>query len=112
MITLGTLNDADGVRHAFFTREGGVSEGIFASLNCGFGSGDVPEKVAEIRMRAMRRLDVAADRLVSCYQIHSAEVVTVETPWRREANPRADAMVTRVRTIEVPITVAVGTRRK
>jgi YfiH family protein len=94
MISLGTLNDASGIRHAFFTREGGVSDGLFGSLNCGFGSGDAPERVAENRARAMAALDLAPDRLVTCHQIHSPAVVTVAAPWRREDNPRADALVT------------------
>ena len=106
MISLGTLNDATGVRHAFFTREGGVSEGIFASLNCGFGSGDAPERVAENRARAMRALDLEADRLVTCHQVHSADVVVVAAPWRREDNPRADALVTNRRGIALGILTA------
>lgn len=98
MITLGALADhsgADpGIRHAFFTRRGGVSEGIYASLNCGFGSRDDPAKVAENRAIAASHLAVAPDRLVSCHQVHGTAVVTVEEPWTRRANPRADAMVT------------------
>ena len=54
-----------GIRHGFFTREGGVSEGLFASLNCGFGSLDEPEKVAENRARAAAALGLVADRLVT-----------------------------------------------
>jgi polyphenol oxidase len=106
MISLGTLNDAAGIRHAFFTREGGTSEGLFASLNCGFGSGDAPERVSENRARAMAALDVPADRLVTCYQIHSPDVVVVETPWRREDNPRADALVTNRRGVALGILTA------
>ena len=83
-----------GVRHGFFTRSGGVSGGLFASLNCGFGSGDDVERVAENRARAAAELTVAPERVVTCYQIHSAEVVEVKTPWPREAAPRADGMVT------------------
>ncbi len=94
MITLAAL-DAAGIRHAFFTREGGVSEGIFASLNCGFGSADAPDRVAENRGRAIARLGLESDRLATCYQVHSPEVVVVDRPWRREDQPRADAMVTR-----------------
>ena len=71
MLTIGLLNDLDGFRHAFFSREGGVSEGLYSSLNCGFGSGDEKENVAENRGRAMAKLDLAADRLVTVYQIHS-----------------------------------------
>ena len=46
VITSGALGADAGIRHAFFTRQGGVSEGLFGSLNCGFGSGDVTENVA------------------------------------------------------------------
>jgi YfiH family protein len=106
MISLGTLNDASGIRHAFFTREGGVSDGLFGSLNCGFGSGDGPERVAENRALAMAALDLAPDRLITCHQIHSPDVVTVETPWRREDNPRADALVTRRRGVALGILTA------
>ncbi|HEV2185791.1 MAG TPA: peptidoglycan editing factor PgeF [Stellaceae bacterium] len=93
MLTLDVLRSAT-IRHAFFTRDGGVSEGLFASLNCGFGSGDDPKNVARNRALAMERLGLAEDRLVTCYQIHSAKVLKVETPWRREDSPRADGMVT------------------
>ena len=94
MITLDVLAGGGAVRHAFFTREGGVSDGMFASLNCGFGSGDDPAKVARNRAIAAERLGVDAARLITCYQIHSAEVLTVAAPWRREDSPRADGMVT------------------
>ena len=87
--------DADaGVRHGFFTRLGGVSEGPFAALNCGFGSGDSPHRVLRNRAIAMDCLGLPADRLVTARQIHSAAVVTVERPWRREEAPRADGLVT------------------
>ncbi len=95
MITLGLLARDAGIRHAFFTRRGGVSNGPYQSLNCGFGSGDAPESVARNRAIAMRRLGLPADRLVTCYQVHSATVVNVENPWPCEGAPRADAMVTR-----------------
>jgi polyphenol oxidase len=94
VITLSAL-DADGIRHGFFTREGGVSDGLFASLNCGFGSSDDAEKVAENRARAMAAIGLAKDRLATCYQIHSPDVVVVGAPWRREDHPRADGMVTK-----------------
>ena len=86
--------DLPGIRHGFFTRAGGISEGLFASLNCGFGSGDDAGRVAENRARVARQLSVAPERLVTCHQNHSAEAVAVETPWPREAAPRADGMVT------------------
>jgi len=94
MITAECLTH-DTIRHGFFTRDGGVSEGLFASLNCGYGSGDAAEKVAENRARVAAALELDAGRLVTCYQIHSASVVPVEMPWPREAAPRADGMVTR-----------------
>ncbi len=85
MLTLGPLNDLDGVRHAFFGREGGVSSGLYASLNCGQGSKDDKAKVDRNRARAMEMLDLPAERLVTLYQIHSPEVVEVETPWADDA---------------------------
>src|SRR5258708_36003639 len=89
MITLATLNDAAGIRHAFFTREGGVSDGLFGSLNCGFGSGDTPEKVAQNRARAMAVLDPAPRRLVPCHPVPSPAPATADAPWRGEDKPRA-----------------------
>jgi YfiH family protein len=83
------------VRHAFFTRKGGVSTGIFAGLNCGFGSADAPEAVAENRSRAAETLGIPPTSLCTVYQIHSATVVTVDRPFGRSEAPQADAMVTR-----------------
>jgi YfiH family protein len=94
LITLDNLQ-RDGVRHGFFTRNGGVSEGIFASLNCGFGSGDDAERVRENRRRVLAALDLAPDRLATCYQVHSPIAVVVDAPFPQQARPRADAMVTR-----------------
>jgi polyphenol oxidase len=106
IITLDVLNSGGDVRHGFFTRFGGVSGGSFQSLNCGFGSGDAVERVARNRAIAMQRLGLPADRLVTCYQVHSAEVVTVDRPWAREAAPRADGMVTRAPGIALGILTA------
>ncbi|HEX3863856.1 MAG TPA: peptidoglycan editing factor PgeF [Stellaceae bacterium] len=98
MITLNALEAAaDGphrIRHAFFTRQGGVSDGMFASLNCGFGSGDARDRVDRNRAIAAARFDLSPERLVTCHQVHGTTVVTVAAPWHRSANPRADAMVT------------------
>ncbi len=82
------------VRHAFFTREGGVSEGIYASLNCGFGSCDDAARVAENRRRAMGRLGLGSDALSTLYQVHSATVVEIARPFAPGTAPRADAQVT------------------
>jgi YfiH family protein len=106
LITLPVLADIPGLAHGFFTRDGGVSPGLYASLNCGFGSNDAPENVAENRARVAGRLGVEPDRLVTCYQVHSPTVVEVDAPWRREENPRADAMVTRKRGLALGILTA------
>lgn len=94
MITLSAL-DSGGIRHSFFTREGGVSDGLFASLNCGLGSSDDAANVAENRGRAMAALGLEAERLATCYQVHSPDAVVVDSPWPQAERPRADAMVTR-----------------
>ena len=106
MITLTGLAQSTGIRHAFFTRAGGVSEGIYASLNCGFGSRDDPARVARNRELAAAGLGVAADRLVSCHQVHGTAIVTVERPWRHGQNPRADGMATAVPGIALGILAA------
>ena len=83
-----------GVRHAFFTRAGGVSTGVYASLNGGVGSSDAPAAVAENRARMAAALDLPAERLLVPYQVHSPDVVTVSEPWGVEARPRCDGVVT------------------
>jgi polyphenol oxidase len=89
------LDEIDLVRHAFCGSRGGVSEGIFASLNCGFGSGDDPAKVAENRARAAAQAGVDPAGVVTAFQTHSIRVALVERPWVREEAPKVDAMVTR-----------------
>jgi YfiH family protein len=99
------LLDRAGIRHAFFTREGGVSGGIYASLNGGQGSDDDPLAVRENRARMAAHLEVPQSHFLSLYQIHSPEVITVTTPWDNADRPRADALVTR----EKGIALAIGT---
>jgi polyphenol oxidase len=106
VITSGALGADPGTRHAFFTRRGGVSEGLFGSLNCGFGSGDSPERVARNREIAMDHIGLPADRLVTVRQVHSATVVIVEQPWRREESPSADGLVTAVPGIALGVLAA------
>ncbi len=72
-----------------------MSTGLYESLNGGVGSDDAPAKVAENRARMAAALGVAPERFLTCYQIHSPEVVAAKKPWAREARPRADAIVTR-----------------
>ncbi len=95
MITLGSLDAIGAVRHAFFTREGGVSGGIYASRNCGFGSADSAANVTRNRDRCLAELDAGATALVTACQTHSADVATVAVPWPPDAAPAADALVTR-----------------
>lgn len=89
------LSAVDGMAHGFFGRAGGVSQGIYASLNCGPGSDDAPEAVKDNRRRALQAL--AGDRaakLLTLNQNHTAEVLTVREALARDERPRADGTVT------------------
>jgi polyphenol oxidase len=97
---------APGISAAFFTREGGVSEGLYAALNCGYGSGDDPEAVRENRRRAMKQFELSPEALVTLYQVHSPTVVEVEQPWRPGSAPKADGMVTAKRGLALGILTA------
>ncbi|MFC7536426.1 peptidoglycan editing factor PgeF [Sphingomonas sp. GCM10030256] len=90
VLTAGALGD---IPHGFLGRPGGVSTGAVAGLNCGLGSADDPDAVAENRRRAVEAVGAGAT-LVSLYQIHSADVVTVTEPWPDSSRPKADALVT------------------
>ena len=94
MIEASNLSALDKIRHGFFTREGGVSEGVFASLNCGFSSGDDTAQVAENRARALRRLGLPADSLRTVRQVHGARVLAVGETHTGHQPVEADALVT------------------
>jgi polyphenol oxidase len=96
----------DGIRHGFFTRHGGVSGGLYTSLNGGVGSNDDRAHVAENRARMAAAVGVEPSRFLTCYQIHSPNVVIAETPWPPEARPRADAIVTRMRAFAIGVSTA------
>ncbi|MGF1456051.1 MAG: peptidoglycan editing factor PgeF [Alphaproteobacteria bacterium] len=99
------LTSLPDVRHGFFGRQGGVStDPLFASLNCGFGSGDERAHVQENRARVA--MAVGAETVLALHQIHSAETVTVTAPWDRSDAPRADAMATKVPSIGLGILTA------
>jgi YfiH family protein len=89
-----SLSGIDAISHGFFTRQGGVSAGIYASLNCGPGSRDDPTNVKENRARVAEILDVKPTNLLSLHQKHSADAVIVDKPWADGKGPEADAMVT------------------
>ena len=101
-----SLASLPGMRHAFFTRQGGVSEGLYASLNGGVGSKDLPDRVARNRARMAAALEVAADHLITAYQVHSPVVVTAERPWNPSEWPKADAIVTKVPGLAVAVSTA------
>ncbi|HWX84261.1 MAG TPA: laccase domain-containing protein, partial [Xanthobacteraceae bacterium] len=107
-MTLGSplLLAIPGLRHAFFTREGGVSDGIYAGLNGGLGSNDDPRHVAENRRRMAEQLAVAPDHFLSVHQIHSPDAVVASRPWENGSRPRADAIVTRTQGLAIGITAA------
>lgn len=88
------LDTLSGVAHAFFGRKGGVSTSIYASLNCGPGSGDDRANVVENRRRAVASLGASDSRLATLYQMHGATAVRVTEPWEIGHAPRADASVT------------------
>jgi YfiH family protein len=105
-VTSPALGALPGLKHAFFTRQGGVSKGIYASLNGGQGSGDDRAAVAENRRRMAARLGVHPSHIVSVWQVHSADAVVVEAPWTADTRPKADAMVTSTSGIALAINTA------
>lgn len=98
------LLDAKGIAHSFFTRQGGVSEGIYASLNGGAGSCDDPEAVAQNKSRMAQALGVPAQNLLIPYQIHSAQAASVDAPWSQR--PHCDGVVTATRGLALGVTGA------
>jgi YfiH family protein len=106
IVQAAALSALPGIRHAFFTRHGGVSEGIYASLNGGVGSGDAPERVRENRARMAAMLGTSPERFLTAYQIHSPDVIVAEKPWPADARPRADAIVTRTPGLAMGISTA------
>jgi hypothetical protein len=94
-----------GVRHGWFTRTGGVSEGVYGSLNAGPGSNDLPERVAENRARIAAGMGVGPSHLLSPHQHHSSDVLAVEAPFS-SGRPKADAMVTRTSGLALGILTA------
>jgi YfiH family protein len=107
-MTLGSplLSAIPGLRHAFFSREGGVSEGIYASLNGGLGSQDDPANVVENRRRMAQQMGVPPENLLGVHQIHSPDVAVATGPWQSAARPRADAIVTRTEGVAIGVTAA------
>lgn len=86
------ISSCDGTRHGFFTRQGGVSAGIYGTLNCGPGSSDAPGNVSENRARVAEALGIEHNRLLTLHQCHTPNVVVADKPW--DKGPEADAIVT------------------
>lgn len=96
MISISALNEISAVRHGFFTREGGVSDGVYASLNCGLGSMDDPDKISVNRQKIAEVFNLGPESLATLSQIHSPDVLTLGPDWNpSDSPPAADAMVTR-----------------
>ncbi|MEM9578703.1 MAG: peptidoglycan editing factor PgeF [Pseudomonadota bacterium] len=98
---------ADGLsplRHGFFTRKGGASSGVFAGLNCGYGSSDQREIVTINRARVALALDVPAERLTGVHQVHSADVAVADASISEPV--RADGIVTKTRGLAISILTA------
>ena len=92
-------SEASGIKNGFFTRQGGVSEGLYGSLNCGFGSADIQANVAENRARVCRALNLPIDRLAGLYQTHSPDCLVIDRyPGSHfqgaDSRPHADGLVT------------------
>jgi polyphenol oxidase len=94
------------IRHGFFTRDGGVSTGVYTSLNGGTGSNDEAGLIAENRARMAEALGCKPQNFLTAYQIHSPSVIVAEAPWTHEQRPRADAIVTRVPGLAIGVSTA------
>lgn len=94
------------IAHAFFTRKGGFSNGIYESLNGGLGSNDNKDHVLQNRARMAQVLDVEPTHFLTLHQIHSNIALKVEAPWHHSQNPQADAMVTTQKGIAIAVASA------
>ena len=106
MLESSLLSAVPGLGHAFFSREGGVSEGIYAGLNGGVGSNDNPAHVAENRRRMAAALHVQPEHFLTVFQIHSPDVVIASNQWDTANRPKADAIVTRAHGVAIGVTAA------
>jgi len=97
---------SEGINHGFFTRDGGVSKGIYQGLNVGLGSDDNRQHVEENRERVAENLQVQPNSLLTVYQVHSPDAVTVHEPWQSDTRPQADAMVTNTPDLAIGVLTA------
>jgi YfiH family protein len=106
MLSSPLLSAIPGLRHAFFTRHGGVSDDIYASLNGGLGSNDDPAHVRENRRRMADAIGVVPEHFLSVHQVHSPDALVATEPWQGAPRPKADAIVTRTEGLAIGITAA------
>jgi len=104
MIKAPVIADISGVSHGFFTRQGGHSRGIFASLNTGLGADEDKETILKNRQIVADKL--GAEQLVTPYQYHSAVVLNVDTAWDWQSPPKADGLVTRQKGLAIAVNTA------
>lgn len=104
--TADCLSILPNVRHGFFTRQGGSSRGLYASLNCGAGSSDDRVCVIENRARVAQHLNAPSGDVVTLYQVHSPVAIAVDKPMAREDLPKADALVTKTRGLAIGVLTA------
>jgi hypothetical protein len=104
MLDIITHDLLDGVAHGFFGRKGGASSGVFAGLNCGFGSSDQHDSVAINRARVAHAMGGTEDDMVGVHQVHSADVITIAAPDPHK--PKADAMVTATKGVTLSVLTA------
>lgn len=106
MIQAESLRGYRGMRHGFFTRQGGVSGGPYSTLNCGTSTGDQAEAVRENRARVADKLGVAPDHLVTAKQVHGTSVGIVTAPWPEGQRPEHDGLVTAVPGVAIGVLTA------
>lgn len=106
IVTLDSLAQLPGIGHGFLTRRGGVSDGIYDSLNCGLGTDDAKARVMENRARAVKAAGLRAEPLSTAYQVHGRNVLVVERPLDQDDRPQADGLVTSTPGINLGILTA------
>ena len=106
MLRAKNLSDAPKLSHAFFSREGGCSSGIYDSLNCGLSSLDTRKNVLKNRAICAREMGVPKSNLITAYQQHTAKVIIVSKPWAPSSAPVADALVTNTPDIALAVLTA------
>ena len=106
IVTVESLARLKNIRHGFLTRRGGVSDGIYTSLNCGLGTTDSREHVLENQARAVKAAGLIDGPLSTAYQVHSAKVLVVDAPLDQSNRPEVDGLVTKTRGINLGVLTA------